>query len=322
MNLLVTGAAGFIGFHLVKKLSQDKKNTVYGIDNLNDYYDINLKKERLSLLKKNSNFFFKKIDITNKKKLFTYCKTVKPKIIINLAAQAGVRYSIQNPETYLNNNVMGFFNILEISRILKIKHLIFASTSSVYGSNKKFPLNESMNTDKPLSFYAATKKSNEVMAYSYSNIYKVPITGVRFFTVYGPYGRPDMSLFKFSTNIISGKRINLFNNGKHVRDFTYIDDVVNSITKLIPNIPNGDIPYEIYNIGNGNPKKLSDFLNLIEKYLSKKSLVKNLPLQDGDVIKTHADISKLKNKIKYSPETNIEVGIKKFIDWIKLREKL
>ena len=160
------------------------------------------------------------------------------------------------------------------------------------------------------------------MAYSYSNIYKVPITGVRFFTVYGPYGRPDMSLFKFSTNIISGKRINLFNNGKHVRDFTYIDDVVNSITKLIPNIPNSDIPYEIYNIGNGNPKKLSEFLNLIEKYLSKKSLVKNLPLQDGDVIKTHADISKLKNKIKYSPETNIEVGIKKFIDWIKLREKL
>jgi UDP-glucuronate 4-epimerase len=319
MKILITGVAGFIGFHLANNLLNRKNQYIYGIDNLNDYYDINLKKERLSILKKKNKFFFKKIDITDKKKLFLYIKKIKPKIIINLAAQAGVRYSIQNPETYLYNNIIGFYNILEISREIKIKHLIFASTSSVYGASTKFPLHENIQTDKPLSFYAATKKSNEIMAHSYSNIYKLPVTGVRFFTVYGPYGRPDMSLFKFSKSIILGKKINLFNNGKHVRDFTYIDDVVEAIIKLIPNIPKNKIPYEIYNIGNGNPKKLSEFLNLIEKYLSKKSKIKNMPLQKGDVVKTHADIKKLQKKINYSPKTNIDVGIKNFVNWIKKR---
>ena len=232
MTILVTGAAGFIGYHLIGK-ALNKNKEVIGIDNINSYYDINLKKDRINNLKKNKKFSFYKVDLSNYKKLNNIVKKNKIKIIIHLAAQAGVRYSIKNTRTYFKSNLEGFFNILEVSRHNKIKHLIYASTSSVYGDSKKFPLNENDRTDQPLSFYAATKKSNEVMAHSYSYIYKLPCTGVRFFTVYGPFGRPDMALFKFTKNIINNHPIELFNNGYHLRDFTYVDDVVDGIYSLI-----------------------------------------------------------------------------------------
>ncbi len=315
MIVCVTGAAGFIGYHLCLSLLKNKFK-VLGIDNLNSYYDLKLKKNRISALKKEKNFKFVKIDI-NKKELKSLLKKNKINIIINLAAQAGVRYSIKNPEVYFESNIKGFFNILEISRDLKIKHLIFASTSSVYGDNKKFPLKEEYNTDNPLSFYAASKKTNEVMAYSYSNIYKLPITGLRFFTVYGPYGRPDMSLYLFTKNILEGKKIKLFNNGKHERDFTYVDDIVRGIIRTIKNPPKKDIPFRIFNLGSDSPRKLLDYIKLIEKNILKKAKKENLPLQKGDVIKTHASITKANKELKYKPKVNVEIGISRFIKWFK-----
>tara|TARA_B100000963_G_scaffold38253_2_gene28544 strand:+ start:1454 stop:2425 length:972 start_codon:yes stop_codon:yes gene_type:complete len=316
MSILITGAAGFIGYHIIKKnLNNNKK--VIGIDNINSYYDIDLKKNRVNNLKKNKNFSFYKVDLSNFKKLNYIVKKNNIKIIIHLAAQAGVRYSIKNPRTYFNSNLEGFFNILEVSRYNKIKHLIYASTSSVYGDSKKFPLNENDKTDKPLSFYAATKKSNEIMAHCYSYVYKLPCTGVRFFTVYGPYGRPDMALFKFTKNIIDNHPIELFNNGNHLRDFTYVDDVVDGIYSLINKQSKKNIPYEIFNIGNGTPKKLIDYLKHIEKNLNKVSKIKRLPLQVGDIVKTHSNINKLKKFTGYRPKTNIKIGIEKFIEWYK-----
>ena len=317
MNLIVTGCAGFIGFHLCSKLIQDKRYNVLGIDNLNKYYDVKLKNNRINILKKKSNkFTFKKLDISNFQILEKFLRKKKIDCIINLAAQAGVRYSIINPSSYLQSNIIGFYNILEISKRKKIKHLLFASTSSVYGYSKKFPLLEKNNTDKPLSFYAATKKSNEVMAYSYSNIYKLPATGIRFFTVYGPYGRPDMALFKFTKAIINSKKIQLYNKGNHIRDFTYIDDVVNGITKIIKNPPKNKIPFKIYNIASNKPHHLKQFLKIIEKNLNKKAKIKYFSLQKGDVDKTHGSI-KLLNKLGYIPKTSIEEGVKKFIKWYK-----
>jgi len=319
MNILVTGCAGFIGFHVCLKLLENKKINLLGIDNLNKYYDVNLKLQRLASLKKKSKakqFKFSKIDIVNKKKLFTFFKKNKIDYVIHLAAQAGVRYSIKYPEKYFESNLKGFFNILECSRKNNIKHLIFASTSSVYGNSKKFPLTEDLNTDKPISFYAATKKSNEVMAYSYSYIYNLPSTGLRFFTVYGPNGRPDMSLFKFVKSIKSKKEISVFNNGKHTRDFTFINDVVDAINKLILKPPiNNNPPFNILNIANGNPRKLIDFIKLIEKNLNMKSVKKKLPMQMGDVPKTHGDIRKIKKLINYNPKTSIEKGINIFVKW-------
>tara|TARA_A100001015_G_scaffold288432_1_gene359268 strand:+ start:311 stop:1279 length:969 start_codon:yes stop_codon:yes gene_type:complete len=320
MNVLITGCAGFIGFHLTSKILN--KYNVVGIDNLNNYYDPNIKKNRLKILKKEKNFKFYKSDITNLISLKRIINKHKIKYIIHLAAQAGVRYSIDHPEKYVSSNLVGFFNVLEVARLFKVKHLIFASTSSVYGDNKKFPLKESYDTDKPLSFYAATKKSNEVMAHAYSNIYKLPCTGLRFFTVYGPMGRPDMSLFKFSNAMIKNKKIELYNKGNHYRDFTYIDDIVISILKLLNNPSNSQIPYDIFNIGSSKPYYLKKFLSLIEENLSKKAKIKFLKIQQGDVHKTHADINKLKEKIKYSPKTNIKTGIKLFIDWYKTYYKL
>ena len=317
MTILITGCAGFIGYHISNHLIKNKKNNVYGIDNLNSYYDINLKKKRLSLLTKNTNFKFSKIDIINYQKLQNFFLKKKIKVIIHLAAQAGVRYSINSPRTYVDNNITGFFNILEISRKYKIKHLLFASSSSVYGSYNKLPLNEDMNTDKPDSFYAATKKCNEVMAYSYSNLYNIKITGLRFFTVYGPFGRPDMALFKFTQNIFNNKTIKLHNYGNHERDFTYIDDVSLRIVKLINKPSKNKIPYQIFNIGNGKPEKLKIFLSTIEKItniLSKKKLV---GFQKGDVLKTHASTKKIDKVIKYDDKTNINKGIKNFVDWYK-----
>ena len=316
MKVLITGAAGFIGFHLSKKLLNEHY-IVFGIDNLNNYYDVNLKKDRVSYLNKSKNFIFNKIDLSSKKKINKIIEQNKIKYIVHLAAQAGVRYSIDHPEFYFKNNLEGFFNILEISKINKIKHLIFASTSSVYGNNSKFPLTEHMNTDKPLSFYAATKKSNEVMAYSYSNIYKLPSTALRFFTVYGPYGRPDMSLFKFTKAILSNKKISFFNSGDHIRDFTYVDDIVDGISSLISKPSLEIIPYNCFNIGGGKANKLITFLNLIEKNLNKKAKIKNLPLQKGDVKKTHASVKSLQKYSFYKPKINIEKGIKLFIDWYK-----
>ena len=316
MSILITGAAGFIGYHLSKKIL-NKNTEVIGIDNINNYYDINLKKNRIKELKKNKKFLFYKIDICEYKKLNDIVKKNNIKYIIHLAAQAGVRYSLKDPRTYFKSNLEGFFNVLEISRHNNIKHLIYASTSSVYGDSKKFPLSEINRTDKPLSFYAATKKSNEVMAHSYSYIYKLPCTGVRFFTVYGPFGRPDMALFKFTKNILNNQPIELYNKGKHFRDFTYIDDIVDGVYSLIKKQSKKNIPYEIFNIGNGTPKKLLDYLKYIEKNLKKKSKTKRLPLQVGDVVKTHSNINKLKKYTGYKPKTNIKIGIEKFIDWYK-----
>jgi UDP-glucuronate 4-epimerase len=315
MIVCVTGAAGFIGYHLCLNLLKNKFK-VLGIDNLNSYYDLKLKKNRISALKKEKNFKFVKIDI-NKKELKSLLKKNKINIIINLAAQAGVRYSIKNPKVYFESNIKGFFNILEMSKDLKIKHLIFASTSSVYGDNKKFPLKEDYNTDNPLSFYAASKKTNEVMAYSYSNIYKLPITGLRFFTVYGPFGRPDMSLYLFTKNILEGKKIKLFNSGKHERDFTYVDDIVSGIIRAIKNPPKEDIPFRIFNLGSDSPRKLLDYIKLIEKNILKKAKKENLPLQKGDVIKTHASITKASKELKYKPKVSVEIGISRFIKWFK-----
>ena len=321
MTILITGSAGFIGYHVSKKLL-NKNYKIIGLDNINNYYDINLKKKRLINLKKNKKFFFNKIDLCNYIKLNNLIKKNKIKIIIHLAAQAGVRNSIKNPKNYFKSNLEGFFNILEVSRNNQIKHLIFASTSSVYGENNKFPLNENDKTDHPLSFYAATKKSNEVMAHSYSHIYKLPCTGVRFFTVYGPFGRPDMALYKFTNNIIKNKLIDLFNNGNHQRDFTYIDDVVDGVVSLIKKVPKKNTPYEIFNIGNGKSKKLIDYLKYIEKYLLKNAKIRRLPLQKGDIIKTHSNIKKLKNFTNYEPKTDIDLGIGKFIEWFKDYHKI
>ena len=316
-NILITGCAGFIGYHLSKKILENKKFKIFGIDNLNKYYDVKLKQDRLKILKKQKNFNFEKIDITNRNKIDLSFKKNKYEVVINLAAQAGVLYSIENPETYLKNNIEGFFNILSASKNFSVKHLIFASTSSVYGPANIFPLKENANTDKPLSFYAATKKSNEVMAHSYSNVYKLPCTGLRFFTAYGPMGRPDMALFKFTKAILNKKKMYLNNNGNHVRDFTYIEDVVNGIIKLINIPPKKKIPFEIFNIGNSNPKKLKSFLSEIENNLGIKAKVKFRELQIGDIYKTHASVDKLKNKTGYKASTEIKIGIKKFIDWYK-----
>ena len=316
MKILITGTAGFIGFHLSKKLLKDK-NTVFGFDNLNNYYDVDIKKDRIKDLKKYKNFNFAKIDLSQKDKINKIIKDNNIKFIIHLAAQAGVRYSIENPSSYFKSNLEGFFNILEISKENKIKHLIFASTSSVYGNNSKFPLTENMNTDKPLSFYAATKKSNEIMAYSYSNIYRIPTTALRFFTVYGPFGRPDMSLFKFTKSILNNQKINLFNSGNHTRDFTYVDDIVDGIFGIINKPSKESIPYNCFNIGGGKPNKLKLFLKNIENNLNKKAKIKNLPLQLGDVKKTHSSINKLYKYSSYQPKTNIKKGIKNFINWYK-----
>ena len=321
MTILITGSAGFIGYHVSKKLL-NLNYKIIGLDNINNYYDIKLKKKRLINLKKNKKFFFNKIDLCNYNKLNNLIKKNKIKIIIHLAAQAGVRNSIKNPKNYFKSNLEGFFNILEVSTNNRIKHLIFASTSSVYGENNKFPLNENDKTDHPLSFYAATKKSNEVMAHSYSHIYKLPCTGVRFFTVYGPFGRPDMALYKFTNNIVKNKLIDLFNYGNHQRDFTYIDDVVDGVVSLIKKFPKKNTPYEIFNIGNGKSKKLIDYLKYIEKYLLKKAKIRKLPLQNGDIIKTHSNIKKLKNFTNYKPKTDIDLGISKFIEWFKDYHKI
>jgi UDP-glucuronate 4-epimerase len=320
MKILVTGCAGFIGYHTVKQLLKSS-HRIIGIDSLNSYYDVSLKKNRLKDIFNsitNDNFKFCKMDIANPKKLENLFKYNKFDIVINLAAQAGVRYSLINPFSYLKNNVIGFFNILENCRKFNTKHLIFASTSSAYGNNIS-PFKEDLKVDKPEQFYAATKISNEVMAYSYSKLYNIKTTGLRFFTVYGPWGRPDMALFYFTDRIIKNKYINVFNYGKHERDFTYIDDIVSGILGSIKYPPNKtkETPYRIINLGNNKKTKLMEFVKLIEKKLNKKAIIKYLPLQKGDIKSTCANIKNAKNKINYEPKTLIKTGVSRFIDWYR-----
>ncbi len=321
MKILLTGCCGFIGFHQTINILNNTNHQVIGIDNLNSYYDVKFKKDRLKILKGKKKFLFHKIDIIDYKKLEKLFIKNRFHTVIHLAAQAGVRYSIEDPKAYFDSNIMGFFNILEFSRVFNIKHLIFASTSSVYGASNKFPLKEDYDTNKPLSFYAATKKSNEVMAYSYSNIYKLPTTALRFFTVYGPYGRPDMSLYKFTKAIFNNNKISLFNKGDHVRDFTYVEDIVSAIEKLIKVKPSSKIPFEVYNIGNEKPVLLKDMVNQLEKNIGRSAKKKYLKLQMGDVYKTHADVSKLSKAIGYKAKTSIKDGVKEFVKWYRLNIK-
>ncbi len=322
MKILITGSAGFIGYHLVKKLIR-KRIYVTGVDSLNNYYDLKLKKDRLKDINKIKSKYYKffKLDISNKKKLSTLFKKSKFDVVINLAAQAGVRYSIINPEAYLKNNLVGFFNILEMSKLYKIKHLLSASSSSVYGNAKKLPLEERFNTSFPIQFYAATKKSNEVMAHSYSYLFKIPITMLRFFTVYGPFGRPDMAPFLFTKKIYENKTIQVFNKGNHSRDFTYIDDIIHGIELAIKNIPrnfkNLNAPYRILNLGRGKKIKLMYFIKEIEKNLNQKAKIKYLKIQKGDIKDTLSSIKKIKTELSYKPKTSIQTGLKIFIDWFK-----
>lgn len=314
-NFLITGCTGFIGFNLTNYLLNKKLN-VLGID-ITGKENKKLKKARLDILSKHKNFTYLNIDINSQNfKTKKFKKGIE--CIVHLAAKPGVRDSFLYPEKYFKSNISGFFNILELSKKISCKHLLYASSSSVYGNQEKFPINEEMNTNNPLSFYAASKKSNEIMAYSYSSMYKIPITGLRLFTVYGPYGRPDMSMYKFTKLIHSNKSIQVFNKGKHSRDFTYIDDAIFYINELIASPPKGDIPHEIYNIGNNQPTSIIKFIGLIEKYLNKKSVKNYLPLQAGDVLKTSSSTNKLKKKIGYLKKTNLENGIKKFIEWFNL----
>jgi UDP-glucuronate 4-epimerase len=330
MKFLITGAAGFIGFHTSQYLL-DRGDTVIGVDNINDYYDPSLKEARLSQLKDNDRFTFYKIDIIDKDAVNTIFETESPEHIIHLAAQAGVRYSIENPYAYIDSNITGFMNILEACRHNPIKHLVFASSSSVYGSNTNMPFSVNDNVDHPLSIYAATKKSNELMAHTYSNLFDIPVSGLRFFTVYGPWGRPDMALFIFTRKILNGEAIDVFNEGKHKRDFTYIDDIVEGVVRVSDNVAtsnpewNSDkpdpatskAPYRLYNVGNNSPVELMYFIEQIEKNLNKKADKNYLPLQAGDVPATYANVDALIDYVGYSPSTSIESGIENFIKWYK-----
>ncbi len=329
-KILVTGAPGFIGFHL-SNLLLDRGYTVIGIDNINDYYDIKLKEERLSLLNKKENFTFYKMDLKDKESIDDLFKENKFNYVINLAAQAGVRYSIINPYAYVDSNLIGFINILEACRNYPVKHLIYASSSSVYGGNKIIPFSTNDQVDHPVSLYAATKKSNELMAHTYSHLYRIPTTGLRFFTVYGPWGRPDMAYFSFARDILSGKEIKVFNHGEMERDFTYIDDIVEGIYKLLPLAPkpNPDwdeskddlsssfAPYKIYNIGNNQPIKLEKLISILEDKLGKKAKKIYTEMQAGDVVRTYADTTDLERVINFKPQTSIEVGLGKFVEWYK-----
>ena len=327
MKILITGSSGFIGMHASLKLLQIGYDLI-GIDNMNDYYDISLKEARLKLLKESyPNFNFQRLDIQDTKKLKKLFENHKFDIVINLAAQAGVRYSITNPQSYLDTNIQGFLNILEMCRNYKIKHLIYASSSSVYGLNTKLPFSENDKTDCQASFYGVTKKTNELMAHSYAHLYGLPSTGLRFFTVYGPWGRPDMALFSFTKSILNNEPIKVFNNGNMFRDFTYIDDIVESIVRLSlksltqekllkkPNLKT--VPHNLFNIGNNNSILLLKYIEELEKVIGKKAKKIMLPAQQGDVIKTESNTNKLFQEISFKPKTSIRDGITNFVEWYK-----
>lgn len=334
-NILITGAAGFIGYHLSKRLCKDEYSVV-GVDNINDYYDVQLKKDRLAILEKSENFQFHKVDLNEVEELKIIFEKTYFDTVINLAAQAGVRYSLENPKAYLDANVNAFVNLIENCRHFNSGHLIFASSSSVYGANTNMPFSTHDNVDHPISLYAATKKSNELMAHTYSALFKLPTTGLRFFTAYGPYGRPDMALFLFTKAILEDRPIDVFNNGKMLRDFTYVEDIVEGIVRLIksPAKPNpewsGDAPdpatsfapYKLYNIGNNNPVELAYFIETIEKCLGKKAIKNYMPIQKGDVPRTYANVDDLMNDVGYKPDTSLEYGIEQFVNWYKTYYKV
>jgi UDP-glucuronate 4-epimerase len=327
-KILITGIAGFIGYQLGKRLLEEKWQVV-GIDNMNAYYDVQLKIDRLKQLEGKENFQFYQMDISDKTGMAKVFSQEGFDSVVNLAAQAGVRYSLTNPYAYIESNISGFTNILEGCRHHQVKHLVFASSSSVYGANTNMPFSVHQNVDHPMSLYAATKKANELMAHTYASLYGLPVTGLRFFTVYGPWGRPDMALFLFTKAILAGKPINVFNNGKMRRDFTYIDDIVEGVVRVIERIPEsnpdwrGDrpdpatsyAPYNIFNIGNNNPIELLSFINIIEDALGKKAIKNMMPMQPGDVPATYADIDDLMQLVGFTPKVPIDIGIRRFIDW-------
>jgi UDP-glucuronate 4-epimerase len=330
MKVLLTGAAGFIGFHTANALL-DRGDEVLGIDNLNAYYDVTLKEARLAKLNARPGFRFLKADIADRAAMEKVFAAGPFGCAVNLAAQAGVRYSLENPHAYIDANIQGFLNILEGCRHGKVGHCVFASSSSVYGSNEEMPFSERDGVDHPLSLYAATKRANELMAHTYASLYKIPLTGLRFFTVYGPWGRPDMALFNFTKNILAGKPIDVFDSGRHARDFTYVDDIVDGVIRTIdqpaaadvdwsPEKPRPDtscVPYRIYNIGNSDPVELNDFIALIEKTTGRNAIRNLLPKQPGDVTKTYADVSSLRDAVGYNPKTPVSVGIERFVAWYR-----
>jgi UDP-glucuronate 4-epimerase len=327
LKVFVTGIAGFIGFHVAKRLLSEGY-AVVGIDNLNDYYDVQLKKDRLKELgvyesgntweSSNSHLSFIKMDLQEKDSLLNLFSDNKFDYVVHLAAQAGVRYSLSEPQRYVDSNITGFLNILECCRFYPVKHLVFASSSSVYGLNAKIPFSESDRTDSPISMYAATKKANELMAYTYSHLFKVPSTGLRFFTVYGPWGRPDMAMHLFTEAILNDKPIDIFNQGEMSRDFTYVDDVVESVFRAMLK-PNSDeiLPFNLFNVGKNEPQRITDFISEIEKQTNKQALKRFLPLQPGDVVETFADSESLFNYVSYQPTVSINDGVSKFVSWFK-----
>ena len=318
-KILITGVAGFVGFHLADKLLSENISVI-GIDNINSYYDVDLKIKRLDILKKN-NLIFQKIDLNDKHKLTKCFEKYNPDIVVNLAAQAGVRFSLKKPDEYMLSNITGFYNILEASKNINCKRLIYASSSSVYGQNSSQSFKESHSTDYPLNLYAASKKTNELLAYSYSNMFDLKSIGLRLFTVYGPWGRPDMAYFKFTKKIFTGEEINVFNYGNMIRDFTYIDDVISCIYKLIfiknLKIFNKKVPHKIYNIGNNKPESLKRFISILEKEIGKQAKIKFVKFQVGDVKKTSANISLINEIIKFQPKTTIDEGLPRFVKWFK-----
>ena len=330
MRILVTGAAGFIGATLALRLLA-RGDVVYGIDDLNAYYEVSLKKARLDRLRSHEKFDFAQVDIADTAAIEQLFRKERFDAVMNLAAQAGVRYSLENPHSYIRSNLAGFCNILEGSRHSGVGHLVFASSSSVYGANTRLPFSEKDNVDHPISLYAATKKSNELMAHSYAHLFGLPCTGLRFFTVYGPWGRPDMALFKFTKAILEGKPIQVYNNGDMVRDFTYVDDIVEGVIRVIdsparpdgswsgeaPNPARSKAPYRIYNIGNNKPVQLMRYIEVLEKALGRKAELEMMPMQPGDVPATMADVSELEAELGYRPATPVEVGVPKFVEWYR-----
>jgi len=330
MRILVTGAAGFIGFHLAQRLLTDGHEIV-GLDNLNAYYDVQLKTDRLALLTSQQHFRFNLLDLADRKGMVNLFRTVKPEIVAHLAAQAGVRYSLENPHAYVESNLSGFMNILEGCRHNQVKHLVYASSSSVYGANTVMPFSVHHNVDHPISLYAATKKANELMAHTYASLYKLPCTGLRFFTVYGPWGRPDMALFLFTRAILEGRPIDVYNKGNMRRDFTYIDDIIEGVVRVMGKIPSGRndwngakpdpatsfAPYRIFNIGNNRPVELMEFIATLERHLGRKAEMRLLPMQPGDVPETYADVDDLIAEVGFKPSTSIQEGIGKFVAWYR-----